>query len=303
MKIRSSERNHYFQSMLFRRLRAFSLQGLLMDDDHNFTAAIEAIAEESSDDKRLFPYSGSNVVFPFSSTNTAIPFTEEELHAKYILATEIGVPFYIICYSNGLFTILEVKEKDGSIGIKKSQKFTEQQFIDWWKQLKGTIQTKQLNNGGEARLCNTVFDSVLRKYGLEWGGNIDGFSLNEDGSGIRCIIDNISVSRPGLNDDPSNYFNSPNPRHGPRYEGWYAAVKLAHDLGVPHVLFTLDKNNDRIEHTGIAFIRRLSPEGLFYVKNIKTNDNIRSGMDNIVDFINRVLPRLSPPELIEKTEN
>lgn len=300
MRIRSSERYHTFQTMLFRRLQAYSLQGLMMDDDHNFTAAIEAIAEDNRDNLNLFPYNNQKVIFPFYDNTTAIPFSSEELHAKYILATEVGVPFYIICYIRGCFSILEVSERNSSILIRKSAQFTEAEFIDWWRSIKRTIQTKPLRNGGEARLCSTVFDTVLRRHGLEWGGNIDGFSLTENSDGIRFIIDNISVHRANINDDPSYYFNSPNPRHGPRYEGWYAAVKLAHDLGVPHILFTLDANNDLIEHVGIAVIDKLSPQGLFYAGNKKTNENIISGMDNIVKYVNRLALYASPPTLIEK---
>ena len=80
MKIRTSENSHDFQTRLFSRLQAYSLQGLLMNDRHEFTTAIEAVEYEVGDDK------------------TKVPFTQSELHARYVLAREAGVPLYLLCY-------------------------------------------------------------------------------------------------------------------------------------------------------------------------------------------------------------
>jgi len=88
MKIRTSENSHDFQERLFQRLQAYSLQGLLMNDKRDFTAAIEAVEYENGDDK------------------TKVPFTEKELHARYILAREAGIPFYILCYIDRIYKIL-----------------------------------------------------------------------------------------------------------------------------------------------------------------------------------------------------
>lgn len=166
---------------------------------------------------------------------------------------------------------------------------------------KQTIQSKALNNGGEKRIGKTIFDSTLRKYGCEWGGNIDGFVLSEDGRSIRYIIDNISVSAPNLNDEPSHYFNSPNPKHGPRYEGWYAAVKLANKLNVPHVLFTIDKRDTEKEHIGFAIIDKLTPEGIWYADNISPDKRILSGLDSIEKEVEKIVRKSKAPKIVEKT--
>lgn len=283
MKIRTSETAHNFQTKLFKRLQAYTLQGLLMNDQHEFTAAVEAIEYEDGDDKSI------------------VPFTESDIHARYVLACEAGIPFYLICYMDKLYKIIKVNEKDDQIILRMNHKLEEDEFVQWWGEHKKTIQTKQLDNGGEARVGKTIFDCVLRRHGYEWGGNIDGFVLTEDRKRVKYIIDNISVSNPNLDDEPSHYFNSNNPKHGPRYEGWYAAVKLAKTLNVPHALFTIDKLSPTQEHIGFTIIDRLTPEGIFYVDNIMPNKNIVEKMENIVRVVNERIAAASPPELVERT--
>ncbi len=282
MKVRTSENSHEFQTKLFNRLKAYSLQGLLMDDKHDFTAALEAIEYEDGDD------------------TTKLPFTANEIHARYTLASEAGIPLYILCYIEGIYRLYKVKENMGDVSLSPDQRLDENGFIQWWGDHKKTVQTKLLNNGGEKRLGETIFDSVLRKHGYEWGGNIDGFVLTDDDKQVKYIIDNISVSKSNLNDEPSHYFNSPDPRHGPRYEGWYGAVKLAHQIHVPHVLFTIDKHEVSREHIGFTVIDKLTPEGIFFVESLKPNDNILNRMENIVRIVNETVEKSVPPELIEK---
>jgi len=285
IKIRTSENYHEFQEKLFQNLKAYSLQGLLLNSRNEFTAAVEAVEYENGDDL------------------TKVPFSEEQLNARYILAHAIGIPLYLLLYVQGIYKILEVEKRQGKIEfIFKENQLTEKELIEWWKERKQTVQNKALNNGGEKRIERTVFDRTLRKYGCEWGGNIDGFVLNDSKTEVRYIIDNISVSAPNLNDEPSHYFNSANPKHGPRYEGWYAAVKLANTLHVPHVLFTIDKNKKQEEHVGFAIIRKLTPEGIWYVDNVSPNRHILSGLEWIKREVEETVSRAKPPEIVEKVQ-
>lgn len=283
MKIRSSENPHEFQERLFRELHAYSLQGLLMNDRHEFTAAVEAVEYEEGDDR------------------TKLPFREDEIRARHILAKQLMIPLYFICYMDGVYRFLGVKAENGRIMLRGIRDLDEQGFIRWWGGHKQTRQNKQLNNGGEERIDRTIFDRVLRRHGYEWGGNIDGFVLDETGEKVRFIVDNISVRRENLQDEPSHYMNSPNPKHGPRYEGWYGAVKLAGQLQVPHALFTIDKRNPEAEHIGFAIIEKLSPEGLFYADQKKPNENIITGLEQIITAVNDRVRTARPPVLIEKT--
>ena len=284
MKIRSSENSHEFQERLFNRLKAYSLQGLLMNSNHEFTAAVEAVQYDDCDDENV------------------PAFSDDQLHARCVLAENIGIPFYLLCYVRGIYRVNRVETKDNGIKTVLENELNEDGFADWWAELKQTTQTKQLNNGGETRLRETVFDTTLRKHGLEWGGNIDGFMLSDDGKKVKCIIDNISVSRSDLNDEPSHYFNSTNPKHGPRYEGWYGAVKLAKTLNVPHILFTIDKKSPTCEHIGFTVFDKLTPDGIYYVENVKPNNNILNGLENIVRVVNDKVRTSSAPKLVEKED-
>lgn len=285
MKVRTSENPHEFQERLFQRLHAYSLQGLLMNDRHEFTAAVEAVEYGEGDDIH------------------ETPFREDEIQARCVLAREAGVPFYLLRYIGGRYRILEIGESKGALQFGRGQSLDEEGFIRWWGAHKQTIQNKQLNNGGEERIDRTVFDRVLRKHGYEWGGNIDGFVLDEARQKVRFIIDNISVSRENLQDEPSHYMNSPNPKHGPRYDGWYGAVKLASQLQVPHALFTIDKREQTREHIGFTVIEKLSPDGLYYAGGLKPNQNIINGIDQIAAAVQEKIRTARPPVLIRKTED
>lgn len=161
MKIRSTENSHFFQEKLFKELNAFELQGLLMDENRNFTAAVEAIEYNENENPDL-----KNV------------FSKEELYAKYRLAEELEVPFYLIQFFRGKFGIAKVyKSSDDSIELSKIKEKTEEEFIEFWKELKKTKQVHALLNGAYERTEKTIFDKVLRKANLEWGGNIDGFIM------------------------------------------------------------------------------------------------------------------------------
>ena len=71
--------------------------------------------------------------------------------------------------------MIKVTENKDQVVLRVVDRLDETGFIQWWGERKQTVQTKHLNNGGEVRLGETVFDTVLRRNGYEWGGNIDGF--------------------------------------------------------------------------------------------------------------------------------
>ena len=283
MKIRSTENDHSFQIALYEKLNAYSLQGLLMDSNHKFTAAVEAIEYNSDEEIK-------------------IPFSNKELCAKYLLASKLKVPFYIVTYKANYFRIFEVLQSANNtfrfISTPKKP-LNENEFANWWGKLKGTVQQKPLANGAGSRANATVFDSTLEKYKLKWGGNIDGFIVNESFDKIECIIDNISVSGKldGMNADPAKYFNDGNPAHGPKYDGWYPTTFLASSLNVPHALFTFNKKDHTENKIGLTFISELSAEKISYVDNITPNSNVLEGIDTIKAEINEKLPKMNPPTI------
>jgi hypothetical protein len=289
VKIRTTENDHTFQKKLFERLNAYQLQGLLINSKDEFSAGVEAVQYEDYEEYR-------------------IPFSEEELWAKYILTKEIGIPMYLVYYWKRLYYILKVnKVTQGKAKPSLVNKvgMNEDDFARWWKGLKGMPQTKHLNNGANVRTENTVFDGVLRRYGLEWGGNIDGFILSNDNKKVLCVVDNISVSVDDLRGnkaDPGVYFHSSNPKHGPRYEGWYGAVKLSNQLKVPHMLLTIDKRHPELEHVGMTFIDDLSPDGLSYIDNISPNKRVIDGIANIRQTYAKLIKCMHAPTLKRKED-
>lgn len=264
MKIRTTEKLHSFQKKLYKSINAFDLQGLLMDENRNFTAAVEAIEFEDYE------------IPDFKNV-----FSDEELLAKYALADALAVPFFLIQFSKGNYGIRKVyKSSEDIIGLTKIENKNEKEFIDWWKQFKRTNQTHPLSNGAENRICNTIFDKVLRKHGLEWGGNIDGFIISK--RKVVAIIDNITIGKAsapldGYKADPALYFS----KKGPKYETWLSSVKLASILGIPHFLFTLDGVDQNAEHIGFSTIRSLDKFGIYYVDDKKPFENILIGINNI----------------------
>ena len=284
MRIRSTENEHKFQTVLYKRLNAYSLQGLLMDSEYKFTAAVEAI--EYEDDEQI-----------------VIPFSNAELHAKFLLASKLRIPFYIVAYKQGKYHINQVlHSSDGKFKLVEFQDkvFEEKEFAQWWGKMKGTIQNKPLANGAGARAKRTVFDGALEKYGLMWGGNVDGFVVTEDFEQIACIIDNISVSSDlsGPRANPADYFNDGNAKHGPKYDGWRPTTTLAMTLNVPHALFTIDKNNVNKEHIGLTFISGLSKEKISFVDDVAPNSNVIDGLENIALKFTAELPAIQPPKVV-----
>lgn len=281
MMIRSSENSHQFQNALFQALDAYSVQGLLIDERGNFTAAVEAVEYGPNEDMIL-------------------PFSNKELAARWIFAESLRIPFYIVVYRKGVFMIIQVYPNKATPFVKLGE-YNEDGFVRWWGSLKGMPQRKRLNNGGEERLL-TVFDRVLRRHGMEWGGNIDGFVVSFEEGKITAIIDNISCKNDlsSAYSDPARFFSSTNPRHGPKYEGWYGAIKTSSTLQVPHLLFTIDKSHPEVPHIGCTAFRKLSAEGIFYHGGRKPNEHIITGMDNILSEVESLIATCAPPVLVER---
>ena len=282
MLIRSSENNHDFQARLFSYIGIHSCQGIMMDENHNYSAIVEAWECQNQEELAFKAYS------------------DREMFCKLVFARELGVPFYVVYYSNNWFKIYEISERNGVIYYDSRNLFMENDFVKWWGYLKEKIYQKPLLNGGEERINKTVFDEILRNHGYDWGGNIDGFMLTESMTHVRCVIDCISVSNGIENDEPGRYFNSPVPKHGPKYDGWYGTVKCSVLMRVPHILITLDKRNPKLDHVGLTAITGLSQKKNKIKNNVRANENIVCGMENIKREIEKICLSTFPPYLEDK---
>jgi len=270
MKIRTTEREHSFTQKLFKKLTLFSLQGLTLSVDKEFTAAIEAIQYEPNEVVDL------NTIFPLN-----------EVKAKYYLAKTLNIPLFFIIYKYPNFQIYDI-QIDNNFQCQLLHTFQEKDFILWYAKLKELKQPKPLMEAAE-RVKDSIFDTTLEKYSMSWGGNIDGFMFRN--KNFACIIENIYTQKNPLESpkgEPSYYFHM----RGPNYNTWFPTVKLANLLDIPLFLFTIEGNSDK-ERIGFAIIDYLSESGIYY-KGKKPNENILNGLDNIMNVISSNLNNKAP---------
>lgn len=304
---RTSENAHKFEKKLFDQLNLSELQGLLVDENWNATVGIEAIEIPDSNYFRILKSTNRSEEDKKELLNDFYKIlSPKAIKERYLLCNKLNVPFVLIFYcpeykGNKNFRISTVKI-NGNDDIKYINKidYSESDFIKWWQSKKGTIQTKQLRNSAGPRVEKTKIDNILSKYGLMWGGNIDAFKVEDDQ--IKCIIDFISCSRNmNINADPSKWYNSSNPKYGPKYEGFKTQSKVASRLCIPHLLIYLDKSKPDAEIVAISAIKEISPHAITLINEPATNsqripkDHITEGLKNICDEIDKVINFSNPP--------
>lgn len=263
MKIRTTERQHDFTNELFKNLNIFSLEGLTMDENNNFTAGIEYIEFDKNEEinfekcfKRKF-----------------------QIDAKFYVTEKLGIPLFFIGYKNNCFNIFKVSKNNAKkFNFEKTNSLDDKEFVNWWRKWKKTLQNKPFYEA-QSRSEETYIDSLLEVNNLKWGGNIDGIMFKK--SGITAIIENIYSGKYDLNTkkaNPANYFHN----KGPNYNSWYPVVQLANIINVPLYLLTFDPNSDN-EILGFSIIKELNKSGIFYKDNISPNNNLIEGKKKIID--------------------
>lgn len=323
LKRRTSENNNPFENKLMDKLKLYEMQGLLVDAEWNPTVGIEAIQSDDID-SILAKIDDSNFDQHFlEDVLEQVNLNKKNLVGRYVLTHNLNVPLFVILYGRDRqnqyifanFKIsLERKNNTTGIGIAIDHERTrnEADFINWWREHKGTIQTKDTANGAKPRIQRTSIDNILEEYGLEWGGNIDAFhpvtsdQYDPATYKVQYIVDFISVSgNMEKNADPHIWYDDGNPKHGPRYEGLKAQSTIANKLNVPHIMLYIDKNpKSNMERLGITSIKQISPKEIELTHDPKTGqqiipgNNIISGLDNIEKEINRIISISNPPTII-----
>lgn len=268
MKRRDTEREHEFANRIYENSHMFDLQGLLIGKNSEFTVAIEAFEIEE------------NESFDFRNT-----FTIDSLHAKCTLASKINVPFYIIVHKENMdiFTFHNIElHNDQVVEVSQSAKSTAE-FIQWWAENKGTIQTKRYNEM-QGRISDSYIDDVLETNGLKWGGNIDGFIVSKnDSNRILAIIEKrVTASFNIANYDPANYYNY----RGGDYHTWLPVYNLAQILNVPLFLLTFEEGDNA--SVGAAVIKDILPKQLVY-ESPPPNKNIFNNISSLKRWISEYL--------------
>lgn len=302
MKRRTTENvNHIFQQILYKRIRAFDLQGLFMNKERDgFTAGIEYFDLDSKEyeiikNSNMNP--NSTVLYKQQFNGF---FSRDQIFAQCELTQELHIPLYYLWGYEQDFWIHEIQHKKNKLHCKASQWKTEN-LIAFWGKFKQTKQTHPKNlNGAQERAAETHIDEILEQNNLEWGGNIDGFVIRD--KRIVAIIDCISIGERSQSEthnlkdckaDPSLYFF----KKGPKYESWLSTVTLAEKLKVPLLVITLDKVTPTKETIGLASIEYLSRNGISYYKHKKPNNNVINGLDDIASMIDKYIKQSVVPKI------
>lgn len=246
MKRRDTEESHGLGDTFFKRANVFDIQGLLINSDNKFSASIEAFELTKEE------------IFTLE-----LAFTPLELHAKMLISEKLKVPFYIITYieDTSFFSVHTIVRNNSDVLIESIDRYSFDKFIQWWKNLKGTLQTKSLSEAGK-RIAKSKIDQVLATESLSWGGNIDGFILSKDGEKILGVLEKRLSTKASINTyDPANYFRATHYRGGD-YNTWLPLVNLSKELKCPLFLLTLHKENH--DMFGIAVIDKINNEELIY---------------------------------------
>lgn len=273
LKVRSTEIAHAFTAKLFGYIPIFSLQGLTLDSNYNFSAGIEATEFER-----------------FEKEDPLKMFPSTEWIGKLCLCQQLSVPLFSITYSAETNFISVYSVTSGPTATLDSVK-NSITFAQWWAKLKGTQQTKPLY---EASSRLSVFDEILAKHGLAWGGNIDGFLINTKQEIIAIIESRYSTKAPLEKYDPAIFYPPHYTRAGD-YNTWKPVVLLASKLRVPLYLFTFERESlaDRI---GFSVVSSMSKAELLY-QTAPPYQNIVIGLPNIKAEIRKYLSSKPPVEI------
>jgi hypothetical protein len=234
-----------FKQRLADDLKVFEAQGVTMNENFEYTSVLEAFEVEESDAKFWSEIDSKTITQVLEYLDAQGIFTWQNAVMNYRLASGLGTESFIILYTPEEFRVWKYRAGGVTAGAlnaegEKVGYFNEDQFAKWWASKKNTKQNKLLENGGKIRQKKTKIDGILKKHNLMWGGNVDGYILDERGE-VLLIIDFISNSsiktQKSFVDqaNPNKWFDN-NPTHGPKFEGWAATMGIAEKLEVPHLI-------------------------------------------------------------------
>jgi hypothetical protein len=244
-----------FRTSLFDKTGVHGLQGLLMDNNWEATAGVEAI--DYNIDERI---------------NMINNLGERALATKFALTNSLEVPLYIITSRNQeklsdlTFNLYKVLY-DGAVAVTQGKTLSPEGFVKFWAELKGTTSTKGLPDA-DVRIEDSNVDNVIREANLEWGGNVDGILMNDDRE-VRAIIECRKTTKSNLeNYDPNDYFHY----RGGDYNTWRPLYNISTELEVPLVLLTFKRGENRCGCTYIDDMSR--SHGLTYRNGTTPDENL-----------------------------
>lgn len=252
---RNTEREHYFADEVAQCCGIHDLQGLLLNENWEPTAAIEAYELSEALGNRLL-------------TEFVIP--ADELYVKCVFAEWVGVPLYLLtCTQGQRGVVVHEFQADHSRKIPRcvsEEGKSEAAFVAWWRERKQTIQTKAYRRDLSGRIAGSYFDMVLEAQGEKWGGNIDGYLVDWSSGDvdIRGIVENRFTNKTPLNNyDPQRYFSY----GGGDYYTWLPLFDLHERMGIPLFLATYSTRYGETHSAGLTVVESLNQNGITYMRD------------------------------------
>lgn len=255
VKRRNTERAHSFADEVAQCCGLHDLQGLLLNEHWEPTAAIEAYElSEALGNRRL--------------TDLVIP--ADELYIKCVFAERVGVPLYLLtCIQGQRGVVIYEFQADHNLKVPRcvsAKGKSETDFVAWWRERKQTVQTKPYRRDLSGRIADSYFDSVLEAQDEKWGGNIDGYLVDWSSGDvdIRGIVENRFTRKTPLNSyDPQRYFSC----GGGDYYTWLPLFNLHEQMGVPLFLATYSTQSGETHSAGLTIVESLNQNGIIYMCN------------------------------------
>ena len=232
-----------------KEFQIYNVSGITMDKDNNFTAIVEYF--ERDNEEKL----------------TCNDITKECVASK-IMSESLDIPFYIILYTKGTDYFQICNFNDKNTFKKQFEGMHEDEFIEWWNELKGTKQIKLFYKQRE--YSSWKINEVLEKNGTKWGGDVDGVIIGRDA--IYGIIEFRKSSYKKIDKyDPAMFYKGTYNRAGD-YQTWLPLVNLAKILKKDLFLITLSMVDD--ERCGMTIVSNHDEDALFYKNGLHPNNNI-----------------------------
>lgn len=243
MKRRDVEGFHSFSQEVAKECGIYELGGLLLNDQGEFTAAVEAfeVGREEAANGMHF----SALLKQDGYYNT--------ICMGCLLAAALYIPFYAFVKAEGKrgiyqYQLITETDDQNSILIAQSHAcISEEDFLKWWWKNKQTVQTKPYRPQLQRRACGSYFDRLLEGRGMKWGGNIDGFLVKSSPEKlITAVIENrYTTDSPIQSYDPAKYFCND-------IFTWRPLILLRARLGVPLLLFTYSRRGGEEQMVGLT---------------------------------------------------
>jgi hypothetical protein len=237
----------------------------------------------------------------YDSTEEFIPeniFSTNEWKNKINAARFFGSSLLLLSHmpkDDVLFKLNDVVSINESITFNLVMEFKNQaEFIEWWGSIKKLGQTKPTVEA-KSRQALTVFDNVIERNGFSWGGNMDGFILNNHSNAVITTIE-VRQSRSFLIEeyDPARFFSGTYSKGGD-FNTWLPLVYLKKAYGIPIVLLTLStKSGNRFGYTEVSSINH---KRIFYQNDTPPTANITDDFAVFQAFLIALAKRNQNPRI------